>query len=125
MSKIVFCSDIRGGTHVVRKFINGLIASYKKIDYIFMGALCLIVLYNSVPAGIAAIVAMCAVIIYQSGVVQSAQNEKIKAFEESYTGKNDSIATVLIKDSPQAACICDRTGCLSWANSSFEKVFRD
>ena len=63
---------------VVKKFIDRMIASYKKIDYIFMGALCLVVLYNSVPAGIASIIAMVAVIVYHSVVLQP-ENEKRSA----------------------------------------------
>ena len=65
------------------KFLHNLIRSFTRIDMVVMIALCLVILWLNVYAGIAAFVAVAVLSFYHTKLMGQASEETIKEYEES------------------------------------------
>lgn len=108
---------------MTKKFFLEMVSGFKKIDYIFMAVLCLIVLYMNVGVGIACIILMGTVVIFHAKVTMSAVDAKIAEYEENAIGENNEILRTLALSSTVAACTADREGNVYWVNNAFSQLF--
>ena len=110
---------------MTKKFFLDMISGYKTVDYIFMGVLCLIVLYLNVGVGIACIIMMGAVVLFHSKVTMRAVDAKISEYEENAIGENNDILRSLTLSGIVPACTADREGNIYWQNNAFSLAFPD